>query len=439
MSVFSKYLQVYNAKKFKESVTGASAANVYLTLGKTTPWTNENSPDSPDTSVLTYYEVWNNMIGGKKITGNDIRHVVPRFNWTNNTTYIAYTDSVDSKVLKTNTSNFFVVTDEWNVYKCISNNNSKPSTTKPTTLQTTVVQTEDGYVWKYMYSITDEEKLRFVTDDYIPVKTLTVNDGSLQWQVQNTAVSGGIHNITITNGGANYTANDIVVSIVGNGQDARAVAVRNTISQTVESITITNPGINYTYANVTLTSATGNGAIARAIISPKGGHGSDPLTELGGSNLMLNMRIKSSENGVISVANDYRQISLIENPLTYDGTRLIANTAVNQLLQLTLNGTSVDYVNNETVYQGTSLASATFSATVVEWDSANNILKVSNTRGTPTSELINGVTSTASRFLSSVTNPDMKRYTGNLLYTNNILPIQRSSDQVEDFKIILKF
>lgn len=439
-SVHSKYLQVYSAKQFKESVNEPIPSNVYLTFGRTTAWPNDAVPPQANTSVNTFYEVWNNMIGAKKISGNDIRHVIPRFNWTANTVYAAYDDKADSKILKSDTSKFYVVTDDWNVYKCIANNYGANSTSKPTTISTIAdVQSEDGYIWKYMYTVSAEEQLRFVTSDYIPVKSLTVNDGSLQWQVQNSAIQGGIHSIVLTNFGSGYTANDITVSIVGDGQEATAIAVRNTVSNTVSSIIMTNRGINYTYANVTLSSATGSGAIAKPIISPRGGHGSDPLVELGGSNLLINTRIKTSENGVLTVENDYRQVALIEDPYTYDGTKMMSNTAVDQLMTLTLNGTSAEYIEDEIVYQGPSLAAATFSATVVEWDSANNQLKVSNTKGVPSSELVNGITSTASRFLGSITNPGMRRYTGNLLYIDNIIPVERSSDQVEDFKIILKF
>lgn len=439
-SVHSKYLQVYSAKQFKESVNEPIPSNVYLTFGRTTAWPNDAVPPQANTSVNTFYEVWDNMIGAKKISGNDIRHVIPRFDWTANNVYAAYDDKADSKILKSDTSKFYVVTDDWNVYKCIANNYGANSTSKPTSISTiTDVQSEDGYIWKYMYTVSAEEQLRFVTSDYIPVKSLTVNDGSLQWQVQNNAIQGGIHSIVLTNFGSGYTANDITVSIVGDGQEATAIAVRNTVSNTVSSIIMTNRGINYTYANVTLSSATGNGAIARPIISPRGGHGSDPLVELGGSNLLINTRIKTSENGVLTVENDYRQVALIEDPYTYDGTKVMSNTAVDQLMTLTLNGTSAEYIEDEIVYQGTSLAAATFSATVVEWDSANNQLKVSNTKGVPSSELVNGITSTASRFLGSITYPGMRRYTGNLLYIDNIIPIERSSDQVEDFKIILKF
>jgi hypothetical protein len=50
-----------------------------------------------------------------------------------------------------------------------------------------------------------------------------------------------------------------------------------------------------------------------------------------------------------------------------------------------------------------------------------------------------GANTGAARFVDSVTNPTLKRYSGNLLYIDNIKPIQRAVDQTEDFKIILKF
>jgi hypothetical protein len=441
-SVPSKYLQVFNAKQFKESVTEPQPSNVYLTFGRSYAWSavDDATPQDPSTSVWSYNDIWNNMIGGRKLSGNDIRHVIPRFNWAANTVFNQYDDLIDSRVLKSETNDFYVVTEDWNVYKCISNNYGAVSTTKPLTISTlTDVQLEDGYIWKYMYTITSEEQLRFVTDDYIPVKTLSVNDGSLQWQVQNNAISGGIHNILLTNFGSGYTSNTITISISGDGQDAAGFAVRNTVSNTVGSIVVTNKGINYTYANVTISSNTGNGAVARAIISPPGGHGYDPIVELGGSNLLINTQIKGTENGKLPATNDFRQIALIEDPITFTSSYPIANSVVSQLTEVTLNGTSVDYIHDETVYQGTSLATATFSGNVVEWDSANNRLKLSNTKGIPGSDLVIGIQSTAARFLSSITNPDMKRYTGNLLYIDNISPIQRAADQVDDFQIIIKF
>lgn len=439
-ATFSKYLEVFNAKQFKESVSEPSSSNVYLTFGRSFAWANDSSPPQANTGVVSFNEVWNNMIGGKRLTGNDVRHCIPRFNWTSGTEYYAYDDIIDSKSLKNSNTQFYVVTDDWNVYKCLSNNYGALSTSKPSSISTfTDFQTSDGYIWKYMYTVTSEERLRYVTSNYIPVKSLTVNDGSLQWGVQNNAVSGAIHNILLTNFGSNYTANDIVISISGDGQDANAFAIRNVTSNTISTIVIDNKGSGYTYANVTLSSTTGTGAVARAIISPAGGHGSDPLTELGGSNLILNLQFKSNENGKLPVTNEYRQIALFEDPIAQGATYPVSNTVVNQTTILNLTGTSAEYVEDEFVYQGASLQSSTYSGRVVEWDSSNNRLKLIDVKGIPTSDLVVGYTTGAARFIGSITYPDMEPYTGKLLYIDNITPITRTVDQAEDFKIILNF
>lgn len=435
-SIFSKSLEIFNAKQFSESVSEPSSSNVYLTFGKSTPWANDSAPPVANTSVASFNEVWDNLIGAKKITGNNIRHCIPRYNWTANTVYSAY----DHMTTSTTDQVFYVVTDQWNVYKCLGNNYGGMSTTKPSSINTTTdFQTDDGYIWKYMYTISAEERLRFVTSDYVPIRTLTVDNNSLQWQVQNNAISGAIHNIVLTNFGSGYTSNNISITISGDGQDANAYAIRNVTTNTISTIVVDNRGINYTYANVVITSASGANANARAIISPPGGHGSDPLVELGGSNLMLNVQIKSNENGKLPATNEYRQICMIEDPLVYGTSNTMSNTVVSQTTILTLNGTSAEYVEDEYVYQGVSLANSTFSGKVIEWDSSNNKLRITNIRGTPTSELVIGTVSTAGRFLSSVTYPDMQPYTGKLLYIDNVTPISRTIDQTEDFKIILRF
>lgn len=441
-SVFSKELEIFSAKQFKESVSEPSSSNVYLTFGRVTAWDDDLSPPQANTSVKTFYDVWNNMLGGKKITGNDVRHCIRRFNWTSGTVYSAYDDTTDSRTLKNSTTQFYVMTDSWNVYKCLSNNYGAASTSKPTSISTTTdFQTSDGYIWKYMYTVTAEERLRFVTSNYIPVKTLTESDGSLQWGVQNNATSGAIHNIIITNTGTGYTSNNISVSITGDGTSANAFAVRNVISNTISSIVIDNKGTNYTYADIVISSSNGTNAVARAIISPPGGHGSDPLTELGGSNLVLNVQFKSNENGKFPIVNEYRQLSMIEDPYVYGGANVSSNSVISQFVTLPLTGTSAEYIQDENIFQGTSLAASTYSAKIVEWDSSNNRLKVINTKGTLSAELVFGETSGAARFLSStsITNPDLQPYTGKLLYIDNVKPISRTIDQTEDFKIILNF
>jgi hypothetical protein len=301
----------------------------------------------------------------------------------------------------------------------------------------------DGYIWKYMYSINSGDQLNYLTSEYMPVNTLTLDDGSIQWDVQQDAVIGGIHSIVITNGGSGYTnASNLIVSVSGDGTGFRATAGINPTSQTVSTITISDPGLNYTYADVSITGGGGlgvaNGATGRAIISPPDGHGSSPTYELGGSRLIISVKVRGTENGVLPVSNDLRQIALVKDPYLFDSTEIATNTAFFQGQTITVTG-SGDFVQDEFVYQGASLATATYSARVLTWDSATTTLRVTEAIGTPTAASLTGLTSATTRFVSSFEDKNFEPHSGQLLYMDNIKPITRAADQTENYKIVLKF
>lgn len=433
-------LKVYSAEQFKESI--AANNQIYFAYGKVDNWTNEPIPDAANSSISTSYEFWKNMIGAKRITEGDVRHVCPRFDWTSNTVYVAY-DHLDSTLYNAGV-NFYVMNSQYNVYKCINNANNSPSTFEPLTVSTnTVIQTADGYVWKYMYNVNTYERQRFMTAGFIPVKTITSDNGTNQWAVQQSAIDGAIHSVIVTNGGNNYTnVSNLVVSIrgqVGEGSGATAVATINSATNTVNSIYITSVGSGYTEAEVVISGGGGYGAKARAIISPKGGHGSNPLYELGGKYIIVNPRLINTQSGLLPATNDYRQVAMIANPIIRNDTNVSSNLVISQTTDISLVGTSTDYIQDEWVYQGRSFAEATFKGKVVEWNSANGLLKLVNVYGDPLSEGLLGSNSFSSRFVSSVKYPDLEAYSGSFIYINNITPITRSSTQTEDFKIIIKF
>ena len=69
-------------------------------------------------------------------------------NWTNNTSYFAYTHAEADLF----SQDFYVMTDVYNVYKCLSNSDTtstgsvaSTSTVKPTGTGTSIVKTADGY------------------------------------------------------------------------------------------------------------------------------------------------------------------------------------------------------------------------------------------------------------------------------------------------------
>lgn len=442
VSVISKNISVFSAKQFVESVSEAANSKLYLTYGKPIAWSNDASPAQANSSVTSFYEVWNNMIGGKRITGNDVHLVAPRYDWSSGKAYPAYDHCTCSLLLFAANVPFYVVTSEWNVYKCIANNYGAVSTSMPTSVQTNdTFQTSDGYIWKYMYTISASDRLRFTTSDYIPVKTLTLDDNTLQWDVQQDAVQGAINYIKVTNGGSGYTnANAISIAITGDGTSAaNAYAVTNVSTNTISSIIVDDVGRDYTYATATITAGKGSGAVLRPIISPPGGHGSNPETELGASNVMINVRIKGSEGNKLPTTNEMRQIALIQDPYLYATNTVASNTVFSQTLKLNVNGSSVNFVEDEIVYQGTSLETSSFSGTVVKWDAPNLLIELTNVAGTPSTDLLKGVSSRASWFVNTIRFEDFQHNSGQLLYIDNIKPIVRSNDQTEDFKIVIKF
>jgi hypothetical protein len=290
-----------------------------------------------------------------------------------------------------------------------------------------------------MYTLSDEERLRFVTNSFIPVKTLKENDGSLQWQVQEAAVQGSIETIFVTYSGSGYDANNPpAVIITGDGTGATAIANVNSTTTGVDRITITNRGLGYTYANVSITT-TSNSALARSVMTPAGGHGKNPTEELGGSNVIINIRLRGTEENILDVQNEFRQVSLLKNPQLLDSATLASNLTYSQTTTLIMDDGISNYLEDEFVYQGSSLETAIFRGTVASWDSINNKLELIDVIGNPTTDILTGNSSKVSRYVEDDIPKDLEPYSGSLLYINNIEPIQRAEDQTEDFKIIISY
>jgi hypothetical protein len=183
----------------------------------------------------------------------------------------------------------------------------------------------------------------------------------------------------------------------------------------------------------------GTNAAARAIISPPGGHGSDPLYELGGKNILIDTKIRYDEEGILPATNDYRQIALLKDPYVRLTSNVASNVAFVQGLTMICDGVG-NYLEDEFVYQGASLSSATFKGRVISWTANTSKIIVINTIGTPSlSQTLIGATSFTARVVNSKTEGLLEKYSGRLLYVDNIKPVTRSNDQIEDFQILIKF
>lgn len=201
-SLTSTYFRFYNADSFHNSIFSGNN-NIYLFIGRSYPWSDEDNPPVANDSIKqTSYDYWSEVMSCKKIKPNDVSYVIRTVNWSTNIIYDQYTDRDPNWANNT----FYVINENLDVYKCLSNNNDAPSTAEPLTVSNTNFSTVDGYRWKYMYSITASQALKFFSPDWMPVQYLTADDGSDHWDVQQTAANGSILHVQPTAGGGGYTA-----------------------------------------------------------------------------------------------------------------------------------------------------------------------------------------------------------------------------------------
>ena len=419
-AIATSKFRVHNAEQFLEAFSETSNTLMYLFVGGPSAFNDDSNPPTPTNSTANIEFVpWRDAFGAKRIQTTDVVHVIDRYDWTSGTVYDQYDDQ-DTNILD---DDFYVLTDDYNVYKCLWNNGGGASTTKPTGTSTLSFDTADGYKWKYIYTITTSDALKFLTNDYMSVRT----DATVSAAANN----GAIHIVTVTAGGSTY-ASAPTVTIVGDGTGATATAT--VAAGQVTAVTMGTIGTGYTTASVQFSGGGGSGATARAIISPKNGHGNNAVEELGGKFVMINVRLDGSEANTISTANDFRKIALIRDPFEYGTTTRAQSTNYRQTYRFTVPSPNSNYVADETVTVGSN------TAVVVEWDSTNKYLYT--TKPTPqdfaNAASIVGATGTTGT-ITAIANSQLEAYSGDVLYIENRSPISRAADQIEDVKLVIEF
>lgn len=347
--------------------------------------------------------------------------------------------------------NFYIKNSFDQVFKCLSNNNSSISTTEPmigfgAADTKTVVKTPDGYQWKYLYTIDQGQKYKFMDDVWMPVPPPETSPNS--WG--NSAKKGTIDTILVINGGYGFTesetANTVSVTITGDGQGASATAT--VIGDTITSINMINSGNNYTYASITIqdlaepTNVDGVNAVSLTpSISPIGGHGTNLISELGARNAMVSLEINGDEGGKIPDNISYYQLGLMLNPYSKSTYPAYANNEVySTTVDVVVSSGIGQYYSGETVYQGVSLEESNFTATVVNFNQTTNVLKLINIDGTIViGDLLKGTSSSVIRVIIDKSEPDFMTDSGYILYVENRKEINRSFDGTEQLKMVFEY
>ena len=461
-AIVTNQFRILNAENFKADVENA-ATSVYVGIGKSDVWsyttsdTTDTTPFVPHDTINDIGEAHQNLIGLKLIGSSDISHVIPRYTWTSNNSYYAW-DSNDETIYD---KAFYVITSEFKVYKCIKAGGSV-SLIQPTQTLTSPTEESDGYIWKYMYTLSVADAEKFLTISYLPVKTVSLdyaNDGAAalvlseanyaqylnQKASRDSATAAGIERIVVTAGGTGYTTKP-TVTISGDGTGADVVDANVTISGgAVTGILLNAKGTNYTIADITITGGGGSDAAARAVISPVNGHGVDPVTELGAFFVGVNTQLDGNELGDLTVGNDFRQVTLIKNPYNYNTTTISTATTLKALryLNFTAGVTVSDYQVDELIVGSTSGA----QGFVTEIDTGTGYIYFHQNSKTgyksfSSGETVVGQTTSTSGSLEVsgfLGNPEMQKGSGSVLFLENRDPINRTTTQIEDIKIIIEF
>lgn len=427
-NIVTNQIKISNSKNFVEKLSDTDTT-LYVFLGKPSPWNTENNPPALLDSYENAAYIWDNILGLKKILANDVKNVVKRINWENEEIY----DQYDDQDINLFSKRFYVINREFDVYKCISNNGGSLSTVEPAGKNLNIFTTADGYRWKYLYTVSTADQLKFLTKNWMPVQKDT--------SVSEYATDGSIDELILINGGTDYSA-FANITISGDGSGA-VINPKNRIG-VINGFDYISTGTGYRYANAKINDSTGRFANIRAIVSPVGGHGYDPIQELNAHYVMLSARTEYNEGyGDIPPLVKFRQLGIIRNPK--DQQDRIANSlSLSGLYKLELSNVSGTFLMNEFLVGSNSKANA-FCIT------ANNAVNVSTLSYIQTidltynfsdfisNETVVGSLSGATGIVSNILLPEAKHDTGEILYVENRTPVTRALDQAELLHLVIEF
>ena len=398
-------------------------------------------------------------------------------------------------------SNYYVMNSDFRVYECIFNGSDPTNSNKgiasleePTHTDLQPRLESDGYIWKYLYTIKPSDIVKFDSVEYIPVPANWDTNTDVA-DVRNAAVDGKVEVVVIENvASASYqfsgTKNN--VPIRGDGQDGEASVTF--VNGKPTSVQVTNGGTGYTFATLDLDSVvTGSGAEFSVIIPPPGGHGADIYRELGANKVLIYSRIENADttNPDFPTGNQFARVGIIKNPEVNGTTNLLTSSSASGVYGLRLTGAasttmnvSVDGEITQTIGVGSTAVGKIISYDPVTkflryWQDRDLATKsstgsiptygyrlnkftstpgtggsinivVTTTTGTETvgiettfTGVSTSVNSKTYYFGQTITDglasPEIKKYSGDIIYIDNRPEVTRAANQREDIKIVLEF
>lgn len=190
---------------------GDIIANLYLGIGKQTEWPNPAVPPAPDVSLSGEHQALDDLTALLKLESSNLRLGLANRAWTTGTEYSQYSPDTASYP----TPHYAIVSETF-VYKCLDNNGGAESVDSPSGTSTALIETADGYIWKYVGQISGTDMFAFGTPQFVPAPS----------SVTNTPVLGEISTfVGLVSSPIPFDDDDvIVVDVIGDGTGAEGSA-----------------------------------------------------------------------------------------------------------------------------------------------------------------------------------------------------------------------
>ena len=400
-------------------------------------------------------------------------------------------------------ANYYVMNSDFKVYICVDNGSSGINTTGNASLdEPTFTDLEpskagtsgDGYQWKYLFTVSPSDIIKFDSTDFISVS----NNWSTSTDSQIVAVrdngdsdvnNNQIKKVYIENQGVGYSnGTGQEVNILGDGSGGKVVV--DVVNGKITNAVVSAGGKGYTYGMVDLGAIGNTSASTKAslipIIPPSKGHGHDIYKELGSDRVLVFARFDTSTTNDFPVNTSFSQIGILKNPTSIGSTSLFTDptfSSVGALKLSTANGTPtigetisqvvtagtakgfvaaydvdtkvIKFVQdrssflNQTSFDTTDYVGVSTFAKVHSFESNTNQINCGTSgfngsidtgfTGVSTNPTGTKLISLDTQFTQGVSNPEINKKSGDIVYLDNRPLITRNARQKEDVKIILEF
>lgn len=514
-AIITDKLRIINCTNFINDVSNGGYYTFIGLSNANSLYPNWDSTKPSPTDNELYLESYkDSILGVKKITSSDIIRVIPKNVWTSGKRYEMYRHDYSVKNLSPVSSStrlydslYYVMNSEYRVYICIyngslpaSNIGSVVSTQEPVHTDLAPRLESDGYIWKYLYTLSPSDFLKFDSTNYISVpnnwqetsneEISRVRDGAVEGKIEAILVE---NNSTSRYQNSNQTLQN--VPIKGDGVGGLASVTFDELGKPIK-VEVTNGGSGYTFATLDLDSVAqlteGDIAIFNVVIPPKGGHGADIYTELGAFRALIYSRIENNpSNPDFIVGNQFSRVGIVKELESYTTVETFTSSTGSGVYALKLNEDASSEVYDSKITQANTGA----IGNLVNFDPDTKVLRYVQTRYNNVntyldgnsnvqidyqySDSITGLTTASNynyasfdtspikigsntytintafsgdnttvssvvyylgqTFTSGLANPDINTKSGDIIYVDNRVSVTRSSQQREDIKIILEF